>query len=554
MDHIEETLRTELEHAEFPREFPATTTGEQALDYVLHVWRRARLSPEGLANEVRDMLPTAYGYCLEDIAKDASLLERWQGEVSQAMIFAEREWIALSDVDDIYFDDIEDRRFFPRQAQLRTVTGGHLGSVRRDQLRTAEAIRLPLLSSVVTMQWSGGDKTLPLSDAWASRFELICALLREVRGASLLEGGGTDTGTGTGARLIHVAELALNVSVGNFPVESVPVNARLHEGTLTVAGRPVQFGADAAKELLRHFSFGQRAGLAADLTGMLMAIENTDFDLAADKFRRSHVPDLELPAPFGRDLESSQNVGSEDGSSGIAETTGSDTKAGADKDVPNGQTPKSGRSEEVERNLSGSATADDTNAANSGKSEGEESGSMGGSYSKDRALAKQNALARQLKSSLKGEILPSLEEDDVNEGISTNGDKDKSLGDEEYREIAAQYERDAGREPELGDPHQSGWDIRSIDPETQEVRLIEIKGRGRPWDDVEVVELSSAQIRKAFEATESWYLYVVEKTHEGCYQVLPIANPARVAAKWILSGESWRMVAEEPKSVASPPN
>ena len=47
--------------------------------------------------------------------------------------------------------------------------------------------------------------------------------------------------------------------------------------------------------------------------------------------------------------------------------------------------------------------------------------------------------------------------------------------------------------------------------------------------------------------------YVVEKTDEGCYQVLPIANPVHVAAKWILCGESWRMVAEEAKVVASPP-
>ena len=199
-------------------------------------------------------------------------------------------------------------------------------------------------------------------------------------------------------------------------------------------------------------------------------------------------------------------------------------------------------------------TADDIDAATSEKSEDNESSSMGGSYSKDRVLAKPNALARQLRSLLKGEIkgeiLPSHEEEEASEVTAVKGDTHKSLGDEEYREIAAQYEREAGREPELGDPHQSGWDIRSIDPKTQEVRLIEVKGRGRPWDDTEVVELSSAQIRKAFEAKESWYLYVVEKTDEDCYQVLPIENPVRGSAKWILCGESWRMVAEDAKAVA----
>ena len=52
------------------------------------------------------------------------------------------------------------------------------------------------------------------------------------------------------------------------------------------------------------------------------------------------------------------------------------------------------------------------------------------------------------------------------------------------------------------------------------------------------------------EAAESWYLYVVEKLDDDRYQVLPIANPVRAAAKWILCGESWRTVAEEAKEVA----
>ena len=100
---------------------------------------------------------------------------------------------------------------------------------------------------------------------------------------------------------------------------------------------------------------------------------------------------------------------------------------------------------------------------------------------------------------------------------------------------------------------------RRTDPKTKAVRLVEVKGKGRPWDEDEVVELSRAQISKAFETTDeqtadSWYLYVVEKTDDGGYQVLPIANPVHVAAKWILCGESWRMVAEDPKRFASPPN
>ncbi len=197
LNRIDEVLRTELEHTDFPCEFSETTTGSQVLEYIRDVWKRARTSPEGLANEARDMLPTAYAYCLDDSAKDASLLERWQLAVPHAMIFTNREWISLTDSEDVYLDDFNDRRFFPRQVQLRTVTGGHLGRVRRDQLRVAEAIGLPPLSSCVTMDWIGGDEMLPISDNWIPRFELICELLRRVRGSGPTEDEGSDIGIGT---------------------------------------------------------------------------------------------------------------------------------------------------------------------------------------------------------------------------------------------------------------------------------------------------------------------------------------------------------------------
>ena len=542
LNQIEETLRVELEQTVFPHEFPETTTGEQALDYILDVWSRAQSSPERLANEVRDVLPTAYGYILEDVDKDAALLERWKGIVSQAMVFSEREWIELNDVDNVFFDDIEDRRFFPRQGQFRTVTAGHLGRTRQEQLRTAEAIRLPRLSSVVKMNWIGGDRELPASSAWESRLDLICDLLRSVKGSEPDESGQSDAGARV--RLFHASELALDVSVGSYPVERVPVHARLHEDILTVAGRPVQFGADAAKELLRQFSFGQRGGLAADLTGMFFAIGNGDFGLAAEKFRRSHAPEYD-----GATREGMETAGSEGESDAVDEDSASSDKPEGSEDGQNGERPISGATEQFDRGSSGDETVNGTPEENHDKLADEHDRPFGGSYSKDRAMARQNALARELKSSLKGEIVPDPDEDEQVEAVSTNGNTGSGLGDEEYRRVVLRYEREAQREAELGDPHQSGWDVRSTDPQTGNVRLIEVKGRGRPWDADEVVELSSAQVRKAFEATEHWYLYVVEKIDENSYQVLPIENPARNASKWILCGESWRMVAEDVKVV-----
>ncbi len=519
VDRIEDVLRRELEHPDFARDFPDTTTGGQALDYIREVWKRARSSPEGLANEVRDVLPTAYAYCLEDCQEDVALSEQWEEAATEAVVFAERDWVVLTEADNTYLDDIEDRLFLPSKHQVRIVTGGHLGHSRSQQLCTAEAIGLPLLSSSVIMEWHCEEET-PISDDWVSRFDLTCQLLRRVRGSEQEESDGAGIETEKLPMLIRVRELALKVRVLNGDSEHVPVNARLHKRALSVAGRPIQFASDAAKELLREYSFGQRADLAADLTGMLTAIDvDRDFHFAADKFRRSHAPKFKWPPVVLLDLDHEEATGPGDEPTGPASTAAPirDERQGAD--APTDQARPSGASGRGKPNLSGDGKAVDDQTGQPGELEREESGSTGGSYTRDRALARQNALAEQLRSSLKGEIAPNPEEDDAAETGISNEDRPTALGDEEYRKVAARYEREAGREPELGDPRQTGWDIRSTDPRTKAVRLIEVKGRGRPWDEDEVVELTRAQIGKAFEtaekqATDSWYLYVVEKTDD----------------------------------------
>ena len=541
LDHIEETLRSELAHPDFPHVFPDTTTGEQALSYLQAVWDRASSSPEGLANDVRNALPSAYAYCLKDCAEDTSLSGRWDAAVPDAAVFAEREWVVLTEADAVYFDDINDRRFLPGNMQLRTVTSGHLGNSRSEQLHTAQALGLRLLSSSVEMAWRGEDETLPVTDEWVSRFDLICSLLRRVRSSERVESDGAGIETGTELRLSRVRGLALEVSIGRSPAERVPVNARMHEEVLTLSGRPVQFSADAAKELLQHFSFGQRGDLAADLAGMMGAIDDsTDFNLAIDKFRRAFAPDFALPSSFQPESSNEET-----------DTPARETAQGPDPIEP--KTASRTDAGESETRVSNSTDTEQDEIGPPIPSGNDEIGSASGSFTKDRALAAQNALAKKLKSALKGEIAPS---DDAGTAPQEDRDSGAGLGDETYRSIVAQYERESGREPEIGDPHQTGWDISSVDPKTEDIRLIEVKGKGRPWTEDEVVELSRAQVREAFAASDgrtkgSWYLYVVEKLNDGDYQVLPVPNPVDVAAKWILSGESWRLTAECPKRIAN---
>ena len=551
VNRLHKSLRAELERPEFPVEVPETTTGDQALDYIVDVWTRARSSPERLANSVRDVLPYAYGYCLDDCSDDSALSARWANSLASAAVFTEREWISLTDAKNVYYDDVEDRRFIPDTARVRTVTSGHLGNSASDQRRTANALHLPFLSTSVKVEWFGDGGSR--AEEWIPRFDVICSLLQSVRGDDVADGEPSETKS-PWTELRISSEIAVKVSVASAPPEYVPVNARLRDGVLTVAGRPIQFGADAARELLRDFSFRQHGDLAADLTGMLIAIDAPeDFDLAVDKFRRSFAPSFTVPIP-GADSSTDDDAMSEVERplpthvlpKPSTASTSAESKRTAPEDSP--VEPSDLTSAPPEETSSTDSVPDDTRSLEDAKP-GDPS------FSRDRALAEQRRLAQELKDSLKGEIAPSDDEQEA-EPTEDRGPNSRELpSDELYRRVAAQYERQFGREPEHGDPYQQGWDLCSTDPETGTKRLIEVKGKGRPWDNDEVVELSRAQIHKAFamsagETTGLWYLYVVERADDGSYSVLPIENPVQVAGKWILAGSSWRMIAEEPRKIS----
>ena len=542
LDSITEALRQELQHPDLLIDFPETTTGGQSLDFILSTWRRALASPEGLANDVRDVLPTAYAYCLEDCGTDSSLQIRWSAAKCEAMIFAQREWIVLGESDGTYLNDIADRRFIPNDAPVRTVTAGHLGRSREDQVRTAVAMGLPLLSSIVNRDWRFRDVT-PASEAWKGRFASIYGLLRRVRKGERPEGDGQDSDSGAPPRLLCARELAVDVRVGDNPRQRVPVNARLHEGELTVSGRPVEFGADAAKELLHEFSLGQRADLAADLTGMWSAIDSEgDFRLSVDKFGRSHVPGYESES---RSITLNGEDGATDGRDELT-----DAKDAVDPEEHGGTDTDSSAVQTGASEASDSAVTEVAETSNGTPAIPDP---RGGSYTLDDALIKEKVRAERLKeveNSVTVELIPLPGgEDDTTEPRIASANAGGAMGDEEYRKAAERYEIQAKRKPTIGDPRQVGWDIRSVDLDNK-VRFIEVKGKGCAWDGDEVVELSRAQIHESFkfksdgEVAESWYLYVVERTPEGDFNVLPIRSPAHTATRWILRGGAWRMVAE----------
>ena len=106
------------------------------------------------------------------------------------------------------------------------------------------------------------------------------------------------------------------------------------------------------------------------------------------------------------------------------------------------QAPSSAGSDHDESGPSDApAATGDRGGATPGTSGSGEPDSTGGSFTKDRAHAQVNAVAEKLRSLLKGEIAP--DDDDASRVTKTDEESDARLGDEVYREVAAEYERES---------------------------------------------------------------------------------------------------------------
>ncbi len=193
--------------------------------------------------------------------------------------------------------------------------------------------------------------------------------------------------------------------------------ARLNKGVLIVAGRPVEFASDAAAELVREFGLRQRADLAVAISGMFGAVaDGQDFALAAKKFTRAFARDRALAAR-------------------------GESRAAFDRRciTPNIVAPRS----KMHRYAPSSRL-------------------VGRAPHRSRCdtdfhhglLAPQRAAAKKLRQVLKGELEPRHDEAVADQVDTSDNGSNSELGDEDYRRIAAEYERLCGRQPELGDSHQ----------------------------------------------------------------------------------------------------
>ncbi|MEP0952377.1 MAG: DUF3883 domain-containing protein [Marinobacter sp.] len=117
------------------------------------------------------------------------------------------------------------------------------------------------------------------------------------------------------------------------------------------------------------------------------------------------------------------------------------------------------------------------------------------------------------------------------------------------RAAVCEFEKKRGRIPEEMAQTHPGYDIESVDPETGEDRLIEVKGINGEWNRIGV-GLSRLQFSNAQDYGDRYWLYVVEFVSDPeNIRVHPIQSPASQVSSFMFDG-NWRDVvvdeAEDP--------
>lgn len=104
------------------------------------------------------------------------------------------------------------------------------------------------------------------------------------------------------------------------------------------------------------------------------------------------------------------------------------------------------------------------------------------------------------------------------------------------------FERAHGRQPEEQHHANPGFDVRSVDPATGEVRYIEVKSLSGNWDLLGV-GLTKRQYEMARKERSAFWLYVVERARSRDYRIHRIQDPASQVDEYRLD-DGWRYVAE----------
>ena len=518
LSDVEPALAEAVQALPEPLAIPDTTTGRQALDFLLDTWER---KPKAAVKVLRGHLAAAYRYVLED--KDAGELPvgAWEGARVQAQLYGHRGWHPIGPalvVDDVHSPLI--REFLPRDRTA--VASAHLGDTKAQVRRVAQAIDVALLSAEVEVE-AGERATEPL---WGSRLRRLTATLSQLEDRLPLH----DV-------TLHNA-LSLRVGGRRHAIQAFVEEGDDQGPTLLLVGRPADFAVEAAEQLVEHFQLGQRGQEIPRLTGALSALDDEraflrHLTLLADGLGfapatiQSNVSDTPLLQEASTDEDT--DVGPDSGekapqavsdgedkgvaaSSGRSRLRGHGTHAGSAHALPGGA-----------RTPSGSFGGGNTRPG-SERDYGEPAGPNGRS---DHETARRSGTrpptpGRRAADHVRMLVVSRAGHDtDAGDAASARGG---ARDDHRARQAVLHYEKHRGWQAEAMPDLQPGFDVRSVDDAGRE-RRIEVKGVQGRFEENASVALTAQQANDALRNDEErveYWLYVVDSTETERPRVFPI--------------------------------
>ena len=491
---------------QLPVEIPQTTTGRQALDFLLDVWSRTPSSVEDL----RGHLAPAYRYVLEDLESGLLPADDWWEARAKARLYGRRRWHPVSPT--LAVDDVQSPLILQFLSKRRvTVASAHLGETADQVHRVAEALGLSLLSDDVSV--AHGTRVAP--PPWATQLRRLLDTLARLEDRRPLHD------------VAFLSDLHIEVSGDRHPV-----HAYVEDATLLLAGGPRDFGVEAAGQIVEYFQLGQRGTEIPWLTGALFSLGN----------ERQFTHALQVLADgLGVDPVTSRAATDDEPTRRKAkDEPGVDPPRAPVNATPETNTAKPSASPNAEpdrRGTPGSVHRGDPDTENGHKN-------VPPLHSPPRAPRAADHFG----------IMVVREGKEKQDSSSTGSDRSGTFRDDhKARRAVIRYETHCGRRAEAMDDLQPGFDVRSTDEATGHKRLIEVKGvQGTFRDDASVV-LTARQAHDAVTHAEDgveYWLYVVDSTETDHPRVFPIPwvrRPARL--RYGFYAKVWANAAERPAVV-----
>jgi len=533
---------------------PPTTTGEQALRYLMATWQEAARNPKLPAETASRVLPLAYRYVLDDAVDGSLLLDLWNAHKESAYVFARAvdesgkvgagSWVALASNPAPLLDDIDGGNLTALLTGRHLATASHIADADRQQ-SVAKSLGIELASTWLAPEYEHGP-VAQIPPAFRERTALLVAALATASDREALDFSAHDhlqvRARGSKNSLSSYVD-----HTGKHPVLRFVANLRRNADSI-------------ATRLVCHYERSTQAELAALLTSAIKEVHDAiEFDHCFGRICAKLGVDpnaVAAPAPPVTNAKDADTPRHDNAAAEVAAP--SDVQTELDSKTPDARSPltedKTARrvgTEALDPKDSGPRTEDSPTKPTTTRSDEDSQNKGQQSPLPDRGADPGDAHPKQAGSNRKSakarppgpgpDLSKVFARAESNHDGSRDGEHHRH-SDAAYRDRAAEYERNRGCTVELLSATHPGFDLSSTDP-SGNVRHIEIKGSSDFYDGVNAsVVLSQRQyddaLRQLHEGSTNieYWLYVVAA--DG---VWPIPwTRERISLSYVFYASAWR--------------